>query len=431
MGRKAARRTSAAALFLAAATLACADPCGDDPECGGGVQVVSHYNGLKGCKTVPAGSFMIAARDAWCSPRPDCPFRLRPGDRFSDPQVCEHWIGSQLLAPNGVVELIAAVQAGEIGFDKAKACQCLAAVADTCEPVGLFDAHGACNGIFIGLQPAGSQCSHHGQCAGGNCRPSVAPLSPACPGTCGDAAIQGGDCGATQTCVAGAGCLLGTCVAMTRTAEKDQPCGGLGCADGLFCSWTDGATCQPLLVADTTCELEDDNCALGHYCAPAIGPSATGRVCASRYGAGQVCVRDAEEQETCVAGHVCAGHCLPYAALDEACESAAQCAEDAACVAGKCAALPALGQPCEAATISQTGAACKLPALCDVSLGSCVAPPLAGAACVAGQCAPGLACVAGSCSPGPGLNQLCASAGKTCAFGLACVGGTCQKEVCL
>lgn len=383
MGGSCARLQGAACLCAAALCLACGDPCGDDPECGAGIEVVSHYQGLKGCSTVPVDSFMIAARDAWCSPKPDCGARVRPGDRFSDPAVCLSWVQSNVLAPHGVGALIAAVQAGEIGYDKHKACQCFAAIAVTCKPVGLFDAHGACNGIFLGNRPAGTKCSHHGQCAGGSCRPSQSPFSPSCPGTCGDAAALGDACGASQTCASGAGCRLGSCVAMTRATAADQPCGGLGCAEGLFCSWTDGATCQPTLAAEAPCELEDESCPVGHYCAPAIGIGASGRVCATRYGAGQICLLDAGEHETCVPDHVCAGHCLPYAGLGEPCDSAAQCHDDAVCVDGKCAALPGLAQPCNLATVSATAAACKLPASCDPATSTCVALPQSGAACVA------------------------------------------------
>ena len=413
-----------------ALTIGCSDACGNDPECGADLQVVSHYTGLESCETVPVGSFMIAARDAWCSPKPACGTRLRPGDRFADPAVCAGWVTRHLLEPHGVPTLIAAVQAKQVSYDKHKACQCLAAVGASCLPVGLFDASGACNGIFLGHQLTGQKCSHHGQCAGGSCRPSQSPFSPSCPGNCDDASILGGDCGASQACVAGAGCLHGSCVAMTSTSAADQPCGGLGCGAGLFCSWAAGATCQPLHAPDAACDLDEGGCSAGRYCAPDIAPSAVGRICAARYAAGQLCQRDAGERETCVAGHVCAGTCLPYAGLGQDCSKAEQCNEDAACVDGKCRALPGLAMPCDAAVVSATGDACKPPGLCDSGLGDCVEAPGAGAACVLGQCAADLACVQGKCSAGPGVGQACASAGNACASGLICVAGSCQQEKC-
>jgi len=406
----------------------CGDPCGDDPNCGAGIEVVSNYSGLGSCKTVPVASFMDAVWDAWCKPNSDCVGRLRPGDRFSDPEVCRLYVRQNLLAPYGIETLLAGVESGTVLYNKKRACSCLAAVAASCEETSLLLADASCNGIFSGTGNIGSACSYHGQCSGGSCRASLPPFSPSCPGTCWSAADEGGSCDASQACGPGLICRFAECV-KADVGDKDEACGGLGCAEGLYCDWSAGGTCKAPLASGAECSLDDGSCPPGHYCAPAAGPTGKGRVCATFYGADQVCQMDAGPLQTCAPGHVCVGTCLTLADLGEACSHSAQCHHDAACVAGTCAALPGPGSACSAET-ALGGQLCKPPALCDPTTGKCANPPGEGKDCVKGQCAPGFGCVNGGCTTGPQHGQPCASAGKLCADGHLCIAGTCEKEVC-
>ncbi len=414
--------------LLCVGYLACGDPCGDDPNCGAGISVKSHFKGLDTCEAVPIKSFMDAVWEAWCKPKPDCKERLRPGDRFADPDVCVHWVRQHVLAPHGIEKLVAGAQVGTIVYNKKRACTCLAAVANGCVEADFLHSDGACNGIFGGTQNNGSACSFHGECAGGSCRPSLAPLSPSCPGSCLSASDEGDDCGPSQACAPGLLCRFSKCVPATFSS-KGESCGGLGCNDGLYCDWFDGGVCKTALAAGTKCSLDDASCPKGHYCAPEPSPADSGRVCAPLHGAGQVCQMDAGTQQTCVAGYVCVGTCLAFVALGGPCSHSAQCHEDAACVNGRCSALPAVGEACSVAAALQDEL-CKQPAICDPATSECVALPGEGKPCIDGECAPGFGCVKGTCTTGPQHGQPCASAGKLCADNHICIAGTCEKEVC-
>ncbi len=390
--------------------------------------MVSHYQGLPDCTTVPSNRLLDAIAEAWCKPKPSCKARQRPGDRLADPDVCMHWVRTNVLAHHGVEALLAGVLAGEVVYHKDRACACLKAVGKSCSQVGFLQASGACNGIFSGTGNNGSKCSHHGDCAGGSCRPSQAPFSPSCPGTCSSASELAGDCGPGQACGPGLLCRFSECVT-AEFAGKGEPCGGLGCDDGLYCDWFDGGVCKPMLGAGHECSLDDASCPGGHYCAPEAGPTGKGRVCATFYGADQVCQMDAGPLQTCVPGHVCVGTCLPFADLGEACSHSAQCHQDAACMTGICAALPGVGASCS--QIAALGdELCKPPSVCDPITAKCVHLPGEGQPCIDGDCAPGFGCVDGTCTTGPQHGQPCASAGKLCADGHICIAGTCEKEVC-
>lgn len=410
----------------------CSDPCGDDPSCGKSVSSSANYKDVQTCETVPIEAFVDAAVQAWCTPRPECKQRSRPGDRFAWAGACRAWVRDNLMAPHGLEALVAAVGEQQVLYNATHACTCLRAVLDACTQQDFMLAHAACQQTFSGTALDGARCRWNQQCAGGFCRIGTGPFSPSCPGTCIPAAAPGEKCGPSQGCAGGSQCVAGTCVAL-GVAKVGALCGALGCETGSYCDWGSGVICKPRLGQGQPCKQAELSCLEGLYCAPNPDPTRTGHTCEPLYAAGAVCAPDGgPDVQTCVAGYACGdGSCQAWAGLGQACAHDAQCPHDALCTEGKCQPLPAKFGKCALSVQSEGGFSCLPPWLCDPSAGHCVSLPGAGEACVQGQCGAGLDCVSGVCDTGPGEGLPCATSGKLCADGFVCIEGKCAPEVCM
>lgn len=192
---------------------------------------------------------------------------------------------------------------------------------------------------------------------------------------------------------------------------------------------------EGLMPSGETCD-QPVECVPGTFC---VKPSGVCRgTCVSFAKEGEPCGISCAEGLRCVDGL-----CAPLKALDEACESSAECEADLVCL-GICRPRRKLGETCrfDPARLSpcEPGLACDVVPFVDGAEGTCVVPGAVFTPCrFHWSCAPGLVCAdidwsgfpassppAGSCREPDGADFNCrptpyaAFIGEQCAPGLSC-----------
>jgi hypothetical protein len=244
----------------------------------------------------------------------------------------------------------AAIADGSLTYRPDGAARCLTALRGRC--FWLLDGrapylHAECSDVFTGNVPVG-----------GSCRP---------------AGCLDGPC-VIESCVAGAGCRLGTCVAFDGVGDSCS--GHLDCAPGLECEGSfESQVCRTYRGPDAACATHDE-CGAGLLCT-------SGR-CSEipRFALGEPCAPD--EILPCEGDLSCA-----YEAARDALVCQRRACSGAACSLG-------FPDPCP------DGEACLTPS------GSMI----------------------GTCAPLPGEGEPCASAYPSCSGPLVCTSGTCAPLSC-
>jgi hypothetical protein len=264
---------------------------------------------------IPLEQFQQQAKGATCE-------RLVRCNMMPDVASCDATIPTD----RGIVQSVAAVNAGELSYDPAAGRACVDAIsAHKCEggyslPLALRE---ICDKVFGSRKAEGEPCFDAAECQG---------LDAVCEGSCPDR------------------CCSGTCRLAGGTGALGAPCGPMSpCAPDLLCrqdEMTMMDTCQAKLGPGESCGDTSD-CIEGHGCDPATN----------------TCFRQADSNAACnpalaapgcaAVGEYCdamAQKCLPLPGAGEACVTngsvADACAPYATCMGGSCALLPSAGQSC-------------------------------------------------------------------------------------
>lgn len=371
----------------------------------------------------------------------------------------------------------AAVAAGHLLFDGAKAAACLADAQDfICEngTPSIATLNGgsgnedACFGMLTGTRAAGSDCEPFGfanECVAGH----YCKAGATCPGKCTAFAPLGGACDFETPCNPAEGrCAQDKCVAWVA---EGSACSDPGeCVPGLACRDTNagkrcvavhklGESCgQPWECGNNVCD--QGKCALtspsGGACAHALQCPATDQCvktgtnawgsCAPRPGEGMPCQNGECAGALSCSGNVCTSTTLHVGAdcTTGNCDAGTYCKD----TAGKktCAAIGKDGDDCSEGALTTNPA--LVPQRCETPLRcvpkaldaqskptgwECRAPRKLGEPCnPAGQ----LSCSSGYCSP---ATRLCTApsgpagecvdiAPASCASGAYCAGGVCAVK---
>ncbi len=333
---------------------------GATPSPGGGPGVASA--GPVALDQVPdriAAAICEVGRRCYLSDEPDCEESTAQGYRATE-----------------LASLQAAVAAGRVRYDAARAGQCLALILQSsgCELP-------ECEGVVVGLVAEGGDCFGREECAAG----LFCADDAACPGACRPVGATGDPCAQDDACAPGAFCSFAVEPSVCRPrAGQGESCGDpeyADCADGLRCEdAADGRElCQPEPALDAAtpggagqpCQRTLPPCASGLACviegdAPVCRPRvpvggacregllepcvagsycrATGAdeaICTARSTPGQACEPDEEGDRACVSTAWCGpeGECLARGANGGACAQDEGCYSDN-CVDARCAAPP-------------------------------------------------------------------------------------------
>ena len=205
--------------------------------------------------------------------------------------------------------LLAAVEAGRVGFDEEAAEACLEQVsALSCEQgvldevlfsVGPAAAPEVCRDVFVGKVRNYDPCLNSEECAGDNAvcgfNPSGCPDNMCCAGACrvlGAPPEIGEPC--TNNCGDDAFCAFdpntGQPTVCTARRKPGQRCDDDtdSCADGLYCDFDAGFECKPRKGSGETCQ-NWLSCAEGLDCYD-LGNGE--RVCQALPGEGKACSND-------------------------------------------------------------------------------------------------------------------------------------------
>jgi hypothetical protein len=383
---------------------------------------------------------------------------------------------------NPVVQDFAhAVAGGRVTFNRANidACSAFDFGAEQLPP------ECAVESLMVGNQGEGDVCDQDWDCTGAllcqaadihvqalSCLP-LAEAGDACLDAI--ASIGGVVTLAVRTCAADAECADFQCVAKAGTG---QPCDERTCLDGLRCDFAqETPVCALLGDAGDPCS-DDEYCAEGLACSPALScaipvldnancvaasdacvgtcstcrsttPGGAATTCQDRGIAGDGCA----VIDDCRAGFVCdaaAGACVAGGVAGDACSDSEECAAGSVCaVSGTCVARPALGEPCdpnvteECAEGSCAAGQCRAGGsgepcdddgdcvdglLCTAAGQVCANAPTTGPCSIDGTCAGGFACDAGVCVVEPTGGEPCLS-DESCALSFFCdAGNVCQPK---
>jgi hypothetical protein len=245
--------------------------------------------------------------------------------------------------------VIAAVEAGLIGYDGNAASECLAGLTASCDRTApLRNYPAACDQVFTAKVADQGTCEISQECIGAYC--SVTCTTMCCPGTCIGATPPPPRPALGQSCMNNPSCIDSycdttyTCVALVAPGG---PCNGdQQCQVGSICM---AASCTQLASEGGACQTATDCRNIGDHC-----------------GSDHTCARYALTGGLCPVGD----ECTPY---DR-------------CVGGVCAHGPMLGDPCGA-----TGQ-CVDASYCDQTTLMCTALLADGAGCMYSQ-----QCKSGSC----------------------------------
>jgi hypothetical protein len=261
--------------------------------------------------------------------------------------------------------VVAAMRAGRIQLDVARASSCLAHLASmSCDRTDRDrrDLVKQCLGFWNGTLPADAPCFDNTEC-----------ISQYCAG------------GSTRDT-----CVVGTCIGNTppsrELSEIGQPCASFpGCVDGAFCDFADTFTCLPLRHEGDAC-VNADECDYGLACA---GDNIS-RYCTALPVLGEPCpLRECRD-----AGTYCAGTagCKAIGLEGDACSGSFfdECAEAFPCdpSAGKCTRAPGAGHAC-----AVSGVRCfDRDLVCETASVTCIErradgqPCSVDAVCASGHC---------------------------------------------
>lgn len=266
--------------------------------------------------------------EAWCDYRSEC-------GEFPDRDTC-----MEVTFRDQATYLQAAVDAGRVVYHRARARRCVRAIKglECLRSEDVDAAIGeACAGIFEGQVAPEGPCMLNEECVGELSRCGFDPNcgDACCPGTCRyiDGPMEIGEpCTATSTCVRGATCDQGTCVALPGPGE---PCAGSLCAAGSACSY-DTFTCAERRPVGSACAF-DQECVASAYCAP-------DNTCTAMVDTGEFC----DDDRGCIRpGDTCEyGSCRPPAAPGEPCTDDWECVGWAYCHDSTCTAFRGLGEAC-------------------------------------------------------------------------------------
>lgn len=221
-------------------------------------------------------------------------------------------------------------------------------------------------------------------------------------------------------CIVDAACTVsetaGVCAVCEapRSSQLSEPCSDAqACDEGLACDSVSGK-CVAVLANEAACsdgtQCRSGLCASGH-CVAAIAPGRGG---------------DCSVDGLCRANFVClAGTCADRLGVGEVCAFDAQCAANAICRAGHCESIDVcqraapLGGPC-------VFGGCADGTYCHRQTHTCIALPVAGAACTSPiNCPPSLRCNLQTMQCGPGKLD-----GQSCTAGFECANDACTLGVC-
>jgi hypothetical protein len=363
------------------------------------------------------------------------------GSSYLTPAECNAVMALELRTT--LADARAAVLAGRLALDAARAAACLGVFTDgSCSSPAFAEDQwghfGACPDPFVGQVPIGAACTLRDECtAGSRCVPgdqSVDPVANETPegvvavptiraastivGACLPYVAEGETCRATPDCAPGLYCRGDTFVC-GRPAAEGEPCQARSprgfpgilrpCDDAhasLVCS---GGTCNRLPRAGEPC-LGDG---IRPDCDP--DPSLALQCVGDAFNGSGIC------QPPGRAGDVCGGTGLPTCAIGLACLGA-----DGATQIGACGPPPGLGGACG------FPAACGPGTVCDADTGTCRRGKVQrdGTTCSTGADCASLDCLeygmgGGACSA-PILDRIgCTGADPAAAtLGLAPDGGT-------
>lgn len=280
---------------------------------------------------------------------------------------------------------------GRIGYDAARATECLAAlVTQSCGYP--YDAEvGPCALALPGRRPIGGACRildpeiQFSECVpGAFCETNlVGNTNSACGGTCVAYGKQGDRCGGQFTqplCATGFSCG-NVCIADANDGEPCRPSsGGPRCGPQSYCEGgtdtTDGI-CRPTKRSGP-CTVGKGECAVGHTCPGNMSGAAS--ACVPRKAPGEACTPGNFE-----CGYLCEdGHCAlaasaghPCGIVDNQyvlCARGLYCAEPDAMLTGTCRPQPAQDGPCGSSIPdfrSQCPASSGHLGYCDASTSRC------------------------------------------------------------
>lgn len=258
----------------------------------------------------------------------------------------------------------------------------------------------------------------------------------------GDCLADGHGCPDDFLCVAGDTCG-GRCEPLRREGE---PCGTLGCANGLWCDYVHGRVCRTGCPGTGWCPMGtycvDHACTvttlprIGERCDYDLPCADAGSYCNVRTGLctpqtrpGEACDPEGGDLAcaagTCDASGACVGtSCYPSRTHDDCLPSAPYCGPE-----GQCTADPA-SATCSYTT-STDPTACPSGTVCDLRLLDrepyypCRPRADIGATCDDSVvCADGSTCWRGRCTRIAGFEEACSEL-VPCPSGLTCRGGTC------
>lgn len=265
-----------------------------------------------------------------------CTFQVRCGV-LPDAATCRRVsLGADLEAP----QIVAAVNAGRVRYDRALAGQCLGLLrsADGCD-LESIDGLEACDDVFSGTLADDAPCTVSEECIGGSCDFAECPGGEACcPGKCATdppAAPIGGDC-TDADCVSGAFCDFddgaGTATCRAQVGLGAACDSARACREGFCVPTAMGSTCRQLPEEGDDC-AEVPFCGRGDlYCDP------TDSVCKKLPAVGDACIGG----ELCLPYAYCdAGTCRMRPVQGEACDDELRdCLGDLECVSDTCQTPP-------------------------------------------------------------------------------------------
>jgi hypothetical protein len=277
----------------------------------------------------------------------------------------------------GVGALSAAVNAGTVKYDGAKAAACLKEIAGRdCSQLDDRSSE-TCDQAAEGSVAVGGDCNYDFDCQGLN----YCKFSGSCPGKCAPHEAAGGTCAKNDDCQDGLICSKQN--ACVKPAALGEACGGgvqPDCASTLFCIGDDAkaqkaGTCQDVATAFSA--------KAGDTCSYATGPLCTSDL---------VCVYDAGVTSGTCQAKVASGAACKRVAVPGQCPSDPYCDGSGQTLDGTCKQLPGDGQPCAQTPI---GNLCAAYTRCQN--GSCVSLQGDGGPCSQDDVCYSQRCVQGVC----------------------------------
>ncbi len=300
-------------------------------------------------------------------------------------ESCE---GSAMAAVDDLIgDLKRRIDDGKLTYDGKAVDACLAAI--EARGCGFTDEPEACEAVFEGAVAAGGDCGASEECVAEH----YCKASGACPGKCAPLEGAGGRCTHDDDCRDGLACSEGgECQAPAASGDR---CGGASdpeCAPGLICVGADeeaqtSGNCRALDELLSGKEGDD--------CDPLSGP-----LC----GAGLSCVFEGFDETTGTLLATCAKKLAAGAdcniGFPDPCPSDEFCAAETMMLSGTCEKRPGAGSPCASGPFSDAPDTCAPNTRCDG--GSCRERQKIGGSCETDDVCLSEHCVGGKCAPAGG-----------------------------